>query len=186
MANGASQLNVKGLIFAGFLTVIGAGSASANVETFTFDAPGNYSGAFTLDVKSGVATSGTGVFHDGNATETMTLLTGGGAQEFNDGTVLSPLTSNLPIDLNGLTFAVGPDTTNFRNDAGLNIWFQNGAYDTALFGHIAGGAENYQYNGVAATVAAVPEPATWTMLILGVGMIGFAARRRSVGAALAA
>lgn len=32
----------------------------------------------------------------------------------------------------------------------------------------------------------VPEPATWAMLILGVGMIGFAARRRGRGAAVAA
>lgn len=33
---------------------------------------------------------------------------------------------------------------------------------------------------------AVPEPATWAMLILGVAMIGFAVRRRSEGAPLAA
>ena len=32
----------------------------------------------------------------------------------------------------------------------------------------------------------VPEPATWAMLILGVAMVGFAARRRREGAALAA
>jgi hypothetical protein len=34
--------------------------------------------------------------------------------------------------------------------------------------------------------AGVPEPATWAMMILGVAMIGFALRRRSVGPALAA
>jgi hypothetical protein len=34
--------------------------------------------------------------------------------------------------------------------------------------------------------ASVPEPATWAMLVLGVGMIGFAARRRSRGLAVAA
>lgn len=32
----------------------------------------------------------------------------------------------------------------------------------------------------------VPEPATWAMLIVGVAMVGFAARRRNVGLALAA
>jgi hypothetical protein len=32
----------------------------------------------------------------------------------------------------------------------------------------------------------VPEPATWAMLILGVAMIGFAARRRNEGALLLA
>lgn len=34
--------------------------------------------------------------------------------------------------------------------------------------------------------ADVPEPATWALLILGVAMIGFAARRRNAGVALAA
>jgi hypothetical protein len=33
---------------------------------------------------------------------------------------------------------------------------------------------------------AVPEPATWAMMILGMGLIGFAARRRRAGLALAA
>lgn len=36
------------------------------------------------------------------------------------------------------------------------------------------------------TVADIPEPTTWALLILGVGMIGFAARRRNAGAAIAA
>jgi hypothetical protein len=35
------------------------------------------------------------------------------------------------------------------------------------------------YNAYAASIAAVPEPATWAMMLLGFGMIGFAARRRS-------
>lgn len=34
--------------------------------------------------------------------------------------------------------------------------------------------------------AGVPEPTTWAMLILGLGVIGFAARRRNAGVALAA
>lgn len=36
------------------------------------------------------------------------------------------------------------------------------------------------------TATTVPEPATWAMMILGVAMIGFAARRRREGVALAA
>lgn len=37
-----------------------------------------------------------------------------------------------------------------------------------------------------AQVMGVPEPATWMVLLLGVGMIGFAARRRNEGAAITA
>jgi hypothetical protein len=48
---------------------------------------------------------------------------------------------------------------------------------------IAGG--NYDA-GIILDGTAVPEPATWAMLILGVAMVGFAARRRNAGAAIAA
>ena len=40
------------------------------------------------------------------------------------------------------------------------------------------GLDNVQVSGVASTVSAVPEPATWAMMILGMGAIGFAMRRR--------
>lgn len=46
---------------------------------------------------------------------------------------------------------------------------------------------NAKFGTTSVTVAdAVPEPATWAMLILGVGMIGFAARRRNEATAVAA
>lgn len=45
------------------------------------------------------------------------------------------------------------------------------------------GGDGNDYNGnfriTAASVGAVPEPATWAMMLAGFGMIGFAARRRS-------
>lgn len=37
----------------------------------------------------------------------------------------------------------------------------------------------HQFSGVTYTLGTVPEPATWGLLIVGFGMIGFAARRRS-------
>ena len=40
------------------------------------------------------------------------------------------------------------------------------------------GAYKLTYNYTAAAAPAVPEPATWGMMLLGFGMIGFAARRR--------
>lgn len=40
----------------------------------------------------------------------------------------------------------------------------------------------FEFDDFAATAAAVPEPATWAMLIAGFGLVGFAARRRRHGA----
>ncbi|EQA98614.1 hypothetical protein L288_20395 [Sphingobium quisquiliarum P25] len=41
-----------------------------------------------------------------------------------------------------------------------------------------GGNYTLTYNYTAAPLPAVPEPATWAMMLLGFGMIGFAARQR--------
>lgn len=40
----------------------------------------------------------------------------------------------------------------------------------------------FEFDDFAAATAAVPEPATWAMLIMGFGLVGFAARRRRSGA----
>jgi hypothetical protein len=47
-------------------------------------------------------------------------------------------------------------------------------------------ANSFEFDRVIATVAPVPEPATWGMMILGMGMVGLGLRmRRRTGAALA-
>lgn len=68
---------------------------------------------------------------------------------------------------------VAPGVWGFKEaTAGISrIEFSNGYIGARDFSVLAGG---------------VPEPSTWTMLIVGVAMIGFAARRRPAGAALAA
>ena len=40
-------------------------------------------------------------------------------------------------------------------------------------------SSNVQFSGVVASVAAVPEPATWAMMIAGFGLAGAALRRRA-------
>lgn len=50
------------------------------------------------------------------------------------------------------------------------------------FIHIAGTASGAgTYNGTASLVSPVPEPETYGMLLAGLGMIGFVARRRKMG-----
>lgn len=56
--------------------------------------------------------------------------------------------------------------------------------ETLVLDHPAGEPGNLA--GSINLLSAVPEPSTWAMLILGVGLIGFAARRRREGMAAAA
>jgi PEP-CTERM motif len=74
---------------------------------------------------------------------------------------------------------------------------QNFTAEDLNLGALTAGSHTLEFEGLAtndetsfldnvSAVAAVPEPATWTMLILGVAMIGSAARRRREGMAVAA
>lgn len=64
----------------------------------------------------------------------------------------------------------------YNNDYTLGSISANNWDDFGDFGSLA----------YSAAFAGVPEPATWAMLILGVAMVGFAARRRTAAMALAA
>jgi hypothetical protein len=101
----------------------------------------------------------------------------------------------------------------FRSDGGTPNYFEadwNGVLiaGSAVSGASASGYVDYQFKLTAtgsdtltfleqddpgfgtldnvSLTSAVPEPATWAMLILGVAMVGFAARRRREGMVLAA
>lgn len=72
----------------------------------------------------------------------------------------------------------GIDQVDFASSGGVN----HGYTDREA----APPGEQFVLDNVTLNAAAVPEPATWAMLILGLGMIGYAARRRRGSAVLAA
>ena len=64
------------LMAAAFAVAAISAPLAANAVTYDFNAPGNYSGSFTLDVVGGQALSGTGTIDvAGYAPEALTLIT---------------------------------------------------------------------------------------------------------------
>jgi hypothetical protein len=178
-------------------------SAQAGVETFTFtgyEGGQELTATMTLDVVGGQAVSGTGTISSPywTGSDALTLVTwstpdvnnnaGGGdlSYRFGGGTDLIGDTS-VPIDGSGLVFKVAGAPA---LDLGFNIWSNGGdSYTGFLAGNspTPGGSIIYDSFTGQLVSGVVPEPATWAMLILGVAMLGIAARRRkSAGAALAA
>jgi hypothetical protein len=102
-----------------------------------------------------------------------------------DGTDDFNFNVNYPIDTNGIVFESGP-----WGAAGTYVFgiYSNGSggYEADLFG--PGGANNYYTVGapISLTVAAVPEPSTWALMVvgfLGLGGASYFARRRQTAAA---
>jgi hypothetical protein len=81
------------------------------------------------------------------------------------------------VTINGVNFAVlstGVNEIRFRNNVNAIV-----GVNTILVEGVSGG--NASFAGTITfsdTPAAIPEPATWAMMILGMGTVGFALRRR--------
>ena len=139
------------------------------------------------------------------ASSTSTTLSVGGYQLPSDETAtLNAVRLGTGANLLGQTWIYtpasnGPDANQFNDGSSVNgldlAGLIIGSYDTfsQTFATIVGGTYNYSFlytnsstsapSGFrvdvnAAAAGAVPEPATWGMMILGFGMIGAAARSR--------
>jgi PEP-CTERM motif len=183
---------MRAFVFVALVTtslVLGA-PAQASVIDFTFTGFGT-SASGTLDIVGGQAIGGSGTISNPYSSDTLTLVTlstplvhdlgsGNLSYRFGGGTDLIGDTT-FPIDSNGLVFIVNTPA-NPGLDLGFNIWSNgDGSYTGFLAGNspTQGGPIIYdQFSVDAAFTAAVPEPSTWAMMLLGFAGLGFMAYRR--------
>jgi hypothetical protein len=179
------------------VSVLAASHAHAAVVIYNFAGDVNsdpYTAHVSLDVSVGNAISGTGTITGAGltGTQSLTLITlaspgvendGGGLLGYrsNDGTDWFDADTAVPIDSNGLIFAIGPNPVGFGTSQQFDVYNIGGNnYDAGFFGKATAevAPEFYSYNDpVNLVVSAVPEPATWTVMLLGFGLVGAAIRR---------
>ncbi len=105
-------------------------------------------------------------------------------------------TSNLTFaNLTAFTNAFGPLNTSFLSngngsDGNRDINNTNPALSGNLFYVAAafsnsGSNDSFKVNGITYTTSAVPEPATWAMMIGGLGLVGMSMRRRKTAVSFA-
>ncbi len=150
--------------------------------------------AFNLDASSSYIISGISSFGDGNAP--------GGID--NQPTISSPTvvaTGNKTATITYAptafdpgafaTFGVnfGPNTTDFRQVLFTGTNTLTGTFSDGTIGRVtfAGNTTSTTFTATSTAVAAVPEPATWAMMLVGFGMVAGTARyrRRSTSAVYA-
>ena len=176
------------------LSLLGATQANASVVMYDFNGAVNgdpYSAQVSLDVSGGQATSGMGSITGAGltGTQSLTLVTlaspgvendGGGLLGYrsNDGTDVFDADTSVPIDANGLIFAIGPNPVGYETSQQFTVYKVGAGYDAGFFGAASSVApQYYSFNdAVSVAIAAVPEPATWAMMLLGFFGLGAALR----------
>lgn len=119
----------------------------------------------------------------------LSALSGGHTISVYDGAslVASYTSANIFTGLPNNPAYFGNPTPNFAGQAGherfafVNLTAQGGTFDKIVFSQSGGGGLEFDNFTVGAN--AVPEPATWIMMILGFGAVGAALRRRGLALA---
>ena len=101
-----------------------------------------------------------------------TAAVAGGA---NDVDILAAYLSGGSI-VGNLNLLPDMDNTDLNEDYSLNALLDAGTYTLTIEG--TRGTTGSFGGNVAFTAQAVPEPATWGMMLMGFGVVGFAMRRR--------
>jgi hypothetical protein len=150
--------------------VAGASAAQADVFNLTVPAPAADGSIAAVYGRDGI----TGSFTD---TWNFTLPSG-----FESATISSILTSTsnnvnfTSVTLNGVPFTVD-STGAFESEHLLNGFTNGGPQTLVVSGNVNGeGVGSGAYGGTVAFSPAVPEPATWALMIAGVALAGGALR----------
>jgi hypothetical protein len=166
-----------GTIFAGAFAI--SANASPTILDFTGTTPyGAYTVDLSLDVTGDQALSGTGTLTGSTVlqamgltgtSEALTLITPAtpGAEtplgyRFTGGIDVFGVDTTVPIDVNGLLFAVGPDAPAFGHDGGFAVESNGDGTYEALF----------TTDGWYFTASANPVPEPMSLALLGSAVIG--------------
>ena len=166
------------------LTVLGSAAAfavapAANAAQFlTITGP---SGTFGDDA----VTCGTGTSGPCSFTRTFSFITPAGfnlaSVDISSVATIDPLTNIdfSSVTLNGVNFnVISTGVQEFRNL--LNQALISGGNNIISVTGTTGGEAAFSGNLSFAATSAVPEPATWAMMLMGFGAVGYSMRRRSV------
>ena len=175
---------------AGALAAPGVANATTVDLTISGSLDGDsYTGTLSLDVTGGQVTSGTGtlsILGLTNAPLVLITTSSPGNEGFpvgyraNDGTDYFNTDQAYPIDTNGLLFDVNTATAAWGAYPLFAVWSNapGDGYSAAFTGKLDG-VEYYNIQGGATVSAAVPEPSTWAMLLLGFAGLGYAGYRQA-------
>lgn len=189
-------MNGKVALMAGVVAaaMLFAASGAANASVYAYEisdynpgGDGAVTGYVTLDVVAGQVTDGSAMLTGGMLPYGWTDFslvtvdnycsgtctgwrTGGGADLFGGDT-------NFPIDSSGLIFHSALDGDGYVFGLYTSGPGTSGNDLAALFG--PGGPKNYYTLSDGLTLSAVPEPATWALMVLGFAAVGFAGYRKS-------
>lgn len=163
----------KILLLCGIALSTAFGSVSAHAQALTFELTGSRTATFTLDDSIPDSFNTSALIGDQIFFNAVAGTFGGSA-----GTGNISFGTNLIADLNiqsaNLGFTQLSTTSALFTGPASNPTFNLGTFN--LSGGFTAGPAVLTISQAA--VAAVPEPGTWAMMLLGFGAVGFAVRRR--------